>query len=56
MTRRMRRSGCLPEITSVRETPAEDRVRLRPLARSLVRTYAGLLGIEDPEGMLALVG
>ena len=46
----------LPEIMDVRETAPEDRVRLRPLAVSLLRANGALLGIEDPEGLLALVG
>lgn len=46
----------LPEITVGGDTSAEDRARLRPLAASLLRAHAGLLGIEDPHGLLALVG
>lgn len=46
----------LPELTNAGEMPAEDRVRLRPLAASLLRAHASLLGIADPDALLALVG
>ncbi len=46
----------LPELTSVGDMSPEDRARLRPLAASLLRANASLLGIADPEGLLALVG
>ncbi len=46
----------MPEITSVGDVAAEDRARLWPLAVSLLRMNARLLGIEDPAGMMGLVG
>ena len=46
----------LPELANIRDASPEDRVRLRPLAVSLLEATAELLGIADPEGLLALVG
>ena len=44
----------LPEITAMTNTSPEDQTRLRPLASSILETKGTLLGIEDPESLLAL--
>ena len=46
----------LPEIASVRDMPGADRLRLRPVAAHLLQDNAALLGIDDPQAVLALVG
>ncbi len=42
----------LPEVTGIDND--SDRERLRPLAAVLLKQNARLLGIEDPDGLLAL--
>ena len=46
----------VPEIASMANTRAEERDRLRPLARTLLEQNGAMLGVEDGEGLLALLG
>ncbi len=46
----------MPEVVGIKGAPVgADRERLRPLAVVLLKQHAKLLGIEDPDGLLALV-